>query len=87
MVGRGSFGSGWRWSHTHSRLEQQTVCPVIELGLGLGLLKDNDEDITIFQGNRYPHTHTDQLGCHRSLNPMIWRGAIMQESGQPDEAG
>ena len=30
LVGRGSFSSGWRWSHTHSRLEQQTVCPVIE---------------------------------------------------------
>lgn len=61
MVGRGSFGSGWRWSHTHSRLEQQTVCPVIELGLGLGLLKDNDEDITIFQGNRYPQLRSAKL--------------------------
>ena len=30
LVGRGSFSSGWRWSHTHSRLEQQTVSPVIE---------------------------------------------------------
>ena len=30
LVGRGSFSSGWRWSHTHSRLEQQIVSPVIE---------------------------------------------------------
>ena len=27
----------------------------------LGLLKDNDEDITIFQGNRYPQLRSAKL--------------------------
>ena len=40
------------------------------VGLGLGLLKDNDEDITIFQGNRYPQLRSAKLPLHSESDDL-----------------
>ena len=40
------------------------------LGLGLRLLKDNDEDITIFQGNRYPQLRSAKLPLHSESDDL-----------------
>ena len=36
----------------------------------LGLLKDNDEDITIFQGNRYPQLRSAKLPLHSESDDL-----------------
>ena len=36
----------------------------------LGLLKDDDEDITIFQGNRYPQLRSAKLPLHSESDDL-----------------
>ena len=46
---------GLRWEHADEEAQKPAHCQGVEgdvQSLGLGLLKDNDEDVTIFQGNR-----------------------------------
>ena len=46
------------------------VSQPLGLGLGLGLLKDNDENITIFQGNRYPQLRSAKLPLHSESDDL-----------------
>ena len=50
-------------------LDSRVYCPLGTMG-HLGLLKDNDEDITIFQGNRYPQLRSAKLPLHSESDDL-----------------